>query len=278
EAREEVELFHAYCDAELWNEADSTLRALDNPKHRFLAPAFERDLLLRFFPNRDWRQPPLWPGFGRRRSLAICFEMLGQFRDAIDAYPHLDAPLRGDALIALGDLQPFLDTPHAAHPWQMLWHSYRAHALALLGRREEALALATSAIPIDIYEWVHIFEALLRLGRLDAIDLRSLLYQRPLEGENQWTTLARRRMAADWKRIQQPDTPKLDTEFRLLLEAYDQAGLPFERTLVRLSYGKLLERLGRGAEAQSILESAAELAMRYDMKPLQNGVAGMNRP
>jgi hypothetical protein len=46
EAREEVELFHAYCDAGLWNEADSTFAALDNPKHRFLAPAFERDLRL----------------------------------------------------------------------------------------------------------------------------------------------------------------------------------------------------------------------------------------
>ena len=36
DAREEVELFHAYADAGLWNEADSTFVALDNPKHRFL--------------------------------------------------------------------------------------------------------------------------------------------------------------------------------------------------------------------------------------------------
>src|SRR5206468_2279100 len=83
EAREEVELFHAYCDAGLWTEADSTFVALDNPKHRFLAPAFERDLLLRFFPDGDWRRRPLWPGFGRWRSLAICLEMLGQFEDAL---------------------------------------------------------------------------------------------------------------------------------------------------------------------------------------------------
>src|SRR5262249_43735969 len=93
EAREEVELFHAYCDAGLWNEADSTYVALDNPKHRFLAPAFERDLLLRFFPGGDWRRPPLWPGFGRYRSLAICFELLGAFEDALDAYRPADAPL-----------------------------------------------------------------------------------------------------------------------------------------------------------------------------------------
>ena len=50
----------------------------DEPQiHRFLAPALERDLLLRFFPEGDWRRPPLWPGFGRYRSLAICFELLG---------------------------------------------------------------------------------------------------------------------------------------------------------------------------------------------------------
>src|SRR5207302_1674245 len=90
DAREEVELFHAYADAGLWNEADSTFVALDNPKHRFLAPAFERDLLLRFFPHNDWRQLPLWPGFGRYRSLAICFELLGQFEDAIETYRPAD--------------------------------------------------------------------------------------------------------------------------------------------------------------------------------------------
>jgi len=269
EAREEVELFHAYCDAELWNEADSTLRALDNPKHRFLAPAFERDLLLRFFPGRNWRQPALWTGFGRRRSLAICFEMLGEYEDAIAIYPLADAPLRGDALIALGDLQPFVETTFVPHPWQMLWQSYRAHGLAILGRTEEALALAMSAIPIDIYEWVHIFEALLRLNKLDAIDLSSLLYQRPLEGDNLWTVLARRRLAADWKRVMGKDAAELDAEYRSLLEAYDQAGLPFERSLVRLGYGRWLQAAGRMSEARSIFESALELGERHGMRPTQ---------
>src|SRR5206468_3593370 len=37
QAREEIELFHAYADAGLWNEADSVYVALDNPKYRFLA-------------------------------------------------------------------------------------------------------------------------------------------------------------------------------------------------------------------------------------------------
>src|SRR5207248_3212454 len=154
--------------------------ALDNPKHRFLAPAFERDLLLRFFPGGDARQAPLWPGFGRHRSLAICFELLGQFEDALTTYRPADAALRGDALIALGRLQPFLDQPQAAHPWQTLWQAYRAHALSLLGHADEALRAAQSLVPTDVYECGRVFECLLRLGRLDALDLRSLLYRAPL--------------------------------------------------------------------------------------------------
>src|SRR6185369_9763373 len=113
EAREEGELFHAYCDGGLWNEADSIFVELDNPKHRFLAPAFERDLLLRFFPNGDCREPPLWPGFGRWRSLAICCEMLGQFEDALAIYRPADAPLAGDAILALGRLDAIIARPFA---------------------------------------------------------------------------------------------------------------------------------------------------------------------
>src|SRR5262249_31030522 len=189
-AHEEVGLFLAYCDAGLWSEADSPFVALDNPKHRFLAPAFERDLLLRFFPDGDWRRPPLWPGFGRWRSLAICHEMLGQFEQALEIYRLEDAPLRGDALIALGRLQPLLDQPQAPAPWQTLWQAYRAHALCLAGRTEEALSLARTTVAIDVYEWVHIFECLLRLDRLDALDMSSLLYRPPLAEEHYWSALA----------------------------------------------------------------------------------------
>ncbi len=162
EAREDVEMFHAYADAGLWDEADAALAALDNPKHRFLAPALERDLLQRFFPGGDWRQPPLWPSFARYRSLAISLEMLGQFDDALAAYRERDAALRGDALIALGRLGPLLDRPEAAHPWQNLWRAYRCHALCLAGRVDEAVKLAQSLVPVDVYEWVHVFECLLR--------------------------------------------------------------------------------------------------------------------
>jgi tetratricopeptide (TPR) repeat protein len=268
EAREEVELFHAYCDAGLWSEADSTLVALDNPKHRFLAPAFERDLLMRFFPDGDWRRPPIWSGFGRYRSLAICLELLGQFEDALLAYRVADAPLRGDSLIALGRLQPLLDVPRAAHPWQMLWQAYRAHALCLRGRMEEALQLARTAVPMDVYEWVHFFECLLRLGKLDLLDLSSLLYRQPLAAEHRWAALARRRMRADYLRVTDAHS-KLGAEYRDILAAYDRGGLPYERGMTRLGYGRWLLEHGRGEEAITMLRGTLDLARRHNMAVLE---------
>lgn len=268
EAREEVELFHAYVAAGLWNEADSTFVSLDNPKHRFLAPAFERDLLLRFFPAGDWRQTPLWPGFGRYRSLAICFELLGQFDDALRVYRGPDAPLRGDALIARGQLQPFLDQPQAAHPWQTLWQAYRAHALCLLGNDAEALRLALAVVPVDVYEWVHVFECLLRLGRLDAIDLSSLLYRPPQSHEHRWSALARRRMRADHLRVTAQGTD-LGGEYLAILDAYERGGLPFERVLTRLSYARWLLTAGKAEEAWAVGAVARDLCRRHGMAVLE---------
>src|SRR5262245_61464264 len=230
EAREEVELFHAYCDAGLWDEADGALVALENPKHRLLAPALERDLLLRFFPGGDWRRPPLWPGFGRWRSLAICFEMLGAFDDALEAYRPADAALRGDALLARGRLGPLLGQQDAPPPWQALWRAYRCHALALAGRPAEALALARSLVPVDVYEWAHVFECLLRCGALGALDLGSVLFRPPGAAGHAWAELARVRMRADYLRVTAPEAgEELGEEYRALLEAYDRAGLPWER-------------------------------------------------
>jgi hypothetical protein len=270
EANEEVELFHAYCDAGLWNEADSALVALDNPKHRLLAPAFERDLLLQFFPEGDWRRPPRWPGFGRWRSLAICHELLGQFEEAIQIYRTEDAPLRGDALIALGKLQPLLAQPQAPPPWQTLWQAYRAHALCLAGRCDEALALALATTPVDIYEWVHIFECLLRLGRLDALDLQSMLYRPPLTQESAWSALARRRMRADWLRANgRHDELDLDSEYRQLVDAYDQAGLPFERVLTRLGYSRLLMQQQQQAKARIVAVAADTICCQAGMTILR---------
>jgi tetratricopeptide (TPR) repeat protein len=269
EAREEVELFHAYADAGLWNEADSTFVALDNPKHRFLAPAFERDLLLRFFAGGDHRQPPLWPGFGRYRSLAICFELLGDYDTALETYRSADAPLRGDALIALGRLQPLIDQAQAAQPWQTLWQAYRAHALCLQGRTDEAARAAQACVPIDIYEWVHVFECLLRLGRLDSLDLRSVLYRSPLSHEHCWSALARRRMRADYVRVQEGAEAALGAEYRELLDAYDRGGLPYERALTRLSYARWLTSAGERDEAQAVAAAALDVGRRYRLTTVE---------
>jgi hypothetical protein len=269
EVREEVELFHAYCDAGLWNEADSTYVALDNPKHRFVSPAFERDLLLRFFPAGDWRRPPLWPGFGRYRSLAICFELLGQFEDALDAYRASDAPLRGDALIALGRLQPLLEQPSVSPPWQTLWQAYRAHALCLAGRTSEAVALARSLVPVDVYEWVHVFECLLRAGELTSIDLRSVLYRPPYSSEHRWSNLARQRMRADYLRLTASSPPELGEEYESLLEAYDRGGLPYERALARLGYARWLLARKQFAAAQTVNAVTLALSRRYTMPILE---------
>jgi hypothetical protein len=267
QAREEVELFHAYCDAGLWNEADGVYVALENPKHRFLAPAFEGDLLVRFFPEQDWRQPPLWAGFGRYRSLAICFELLGQFEDALEAYRESDTPLRGDALIALGRLQPLLDQAHVRGAWQSLWHAYRAHALCLAGQVPTAVATAAALVPVDVYEWVHVFECLLRAGRLDALDLGSLLYRPPLADEHLWTSLARRRMRADYVRLVRPaETIDLKEEYQELLEAYDRSGLPYERALTRLGYARFLLDRQDVSAAEAINQVTLELAQRHHMQ------------
>jgi hypothetical protein len=269
EAREEVELFHAYADAGLWNEADSIYVALDNPKHRFLAPAFERDLLLRFFPDGDWHQAPLWSGFGRYRSLAICFELLGEYEPALGTYRGPDAPLQGDALIALGRLQPFVDMLLAPQPWQTLWQAYRAHGLCLLGRTDEALRLAQSCVAIDVYEWVHVFECLLRLGRLDAVDLRSMLYRPPWSQEHRWSILARQRMRADYLRIRGEHPANLGHDYRALLDAYDRGGLPFERALTRLSYARWLQARGDADEAHAVATAALTVCRRHGLAVLE---------
>ena len=266
EAREDVELFHAYCDAGLWAEADAALAALDRPRYRFLAPAFERDLLLRFFPGGDRNRPPLWPGFRRGRDLAVCLELLGRFEEALDAYPPGDAPLRGDALLALGRLGPLLEETRAPHPWQMLWQSYRAHALALAGRGAEAVALARRLVPGDVYEWTHVFECLLRAGRLDAVDMNSFLYRPPREGESRWNELGRRRMRADFLRVAGgAGAEGLGDEYAALTEEYDRGGLPYERALTRLGHGRWLLAAGRAAEARAVAAAAGEVARRHHM-------------
>jgi hypothetical protein len=277
EAREDVEMFHAWCDAGLWDEADAAFAALDNLKHRFLAPGLERDLLLRFFPGGDWRRPPMWPGFCRFRSLAISMEMLGRFDDALSAYREEDAALRGDALIALGRLGPLLDRREAAHPWQSLWRAYRCHALCLAGRVGEAVTLARSLVPVDAYEWVHVFECLLRAGQLDALDIKSVLFRPPHTAETRWAELARRRLRADYLRVTAPPAAELETEYRDLIEAYDRAGLPFERCLTRLSEARRRLACDDPQGAREMAAAARDLARQYEMPVLAADALGMIR-
>jgi len=269
EARESVELFHAHCEAGLWNEADGVYVALENPKHRFLAPAFERDLLLRFFPQGDWRQPPLWPGFGRYRSLAICFELLGEFESALECYRGVEAPLQGDALLALGRLNPLLDLSSVPQPWQSLWGAYRAHALCLAGRVPDALAQAASLVPVDIYEWVHVFECCLRSAALARLDVHSMRYRPPLTTDHAWADLARPRLQPDYQRIHEPLLSTLEAEYRALVEAYDRAGLPFERTLTRLSLARFLLTQERFQEVHEINAMTLAVARRHRLRILE---------
>jgi hypothetical protein len=269
EAREDVELFHAYADAGLWEEAERALGALEQPRYRFLAPALERDLLLRFFPHGDWRQPPLWPRFRHHRGLAICLEMLGRFDEAVAVYRGDDAPLRGDALLALGRLEPFLADRPAPPPWQVLWRAYRAHALCLAGDTAEAVALARSLVPADVYEWTHVFECLLRAGQLDALDMRSFLYRPPHATQSRWNELARTRMRADYLRVTGEGREDLEGVYAMLIEEYDRAGLLYERALARLGAARLL--LGRDAaeEAGALNAVTLELGGRLGMRVLE---------
>lgn len=262
DAREEVELFHALCDAGLWNEADGAYLGFDNPKHRFLAPVFERDLLLRFFPQGDWRQRPLWEGFGRYRSLAICLEMMGEFAEALEVYRAVDWPLRGDALVALGQLTPILEQSRAPAPWEALWQAYRVHALALAGRAEEAARQAGLLFPADVYEWVHVFEGLKRIQRLDLLDMPAL------EGgaaDHAWASLAKRRMRVDYRHATQGPLADLGEEYRRLMEAYDRGGLPWERALVRLSLARWCAARGDKAAARQTAGAALQLGKRHGM-------------
>jgi hypothetical protein len=266
EAREEIELFHAYCDAGLWPEADAAYFALDRPRYRFLAPALDRDLLLRFFPDGDWHRAPQWSRFARWRDLAIDFELLSDFDDALPVYRTSDAALRGDALLALGRITTILESKNADHPWQMLWGAYRSHALCLAGRVDEAVALTSTLVPMDVYEWTHIFECLLRAGRLDAVDMASFLYRPVHAGGARWADLARQRMRADFLRFRSDDD--LNATYRILIEEYDRGGLPWERALTRLSYARWLLARGEVSNAQAINAMTLELATRHAMRVL----------
>jgi hypothetical protein len=196
--------------------------------------------------------------------------MLGAFDDALGAYRPVDFALGGDALLALGRLRPLLDVPHVAAPWQALWQAYRAHALCLAGRADEALALARSLVPVDVYEWIHVFECLLRLGELTALDLRSVLFRPAGAGGHRWADLARRRMRADYLRQTREDRgAELGPEYEELLAEYDRAGLPLERALTRASYTAWLLAHDQLDAASAINEVALALARQSSLRVLE---------
>jgi hypothetical protein len=119
---------------------------------------------------------------------------------------------------------------------------------------------------------VHVFECLLRLGRLDALDMRSVLYRAPLADENRWSQLARERMRLDYQRLLPgagDEGGDLGIAYRNLLDAYDRGGLPFERVLTRLGYARWLAANGNPAQAQAIIDAASEICRRFDMVRLE---------
>jgi hypothetical protein len=134
----------------------------------------------------------------------------------------------------------------------------------LAGRTDDALALVSTVVPIDAYEWTHVFECVLRLGRLDAIDMHSFLYRPPQAGGHRWAELARMRMRADYLRLAN-NSGDLEPRYEELLDAYDRAGMPLERCLTRLSWIRWLMRHGdrkRASEANAVV---LDLAERFGM-------------
>jgi hypothetical protein len=119
---------------------------------------------------------------------------------------------------------------------------------------------------VDVYECLHVFEGLLLAGRLDLIDINSFLSP-PAGAEHRWAELARRRMRADWRRIQEPGAD-LRSEYAELCEAYDQSGLPWERVLTRISYATWLLDSGDIEAARPLVRTAHELANATEMSGL----------
>jgi hypothetical protein len=66
-------------------------------------------------------------------------------------------------------------------------------------------------------------------------------------------------------RVSAPASPGLNAEYEDLLEAYDRAGLPFERALTRLSQARRLLSQGETAAAQRVAAEALDLARQYAM-------------
>jgi len=82
-------------------------------------------------------------------------------------------------------------------------------------------------------------------------------------------------MRADYLRVTAGPSAKLETEYRDLMEAYDRAGLPFERCLTRLGEARRQLACGEPEAARGTAAAAADLARRYAMPILEADAEAM---
>src|SRR5205814_1886340 len=97
----------------------------------------------------------------------------------------------------------------------------------------------------------------------------SVLYRPPLADEHRWSQLARERMRLDYLRVRGPDVD-LGKPYRDVLDAYDRGGLPFERVLTRLSYGRWLLAKKERDQACALADAALEICGRFAMSLLRD--------
>ena len=98
----------------------------------------------------------------------------------------------------------------------------------------------------------------------------------PSADESLWTTLARRRIRADYFRWTKKDADfDLGREYQQLVDAYDRAGLPVERVLVRLGQGRYLLSQDRHDETKSAANAALDIARRHRMPLLEADAAAL---
>jgi hypothetical protein len=135
---------------------------------------------------------------------------------------------------------------------------------------EEAVVRCGRLVPSDLYEWTHVFECLLRAGRLDVLDMASFLYRPPRAEESRWDVLGRQRLRADFLRLSAtPPIEELNQLYEGLLDAYDRGGLVYERCLTRLGYARWLLRRNEVQRAQAINAMTLAVAGRHHMKIME---------
>jgi hypothetical protein len=76
-------------------------------------------------------------------------------------------------------------------------------------------------------------------------------------------------MRLDYLRLRGDSDEDLGNAYRKLLDTYDRGGLPFERVLTRLSYGRWLLARGDEDQARALAVSGLELCRRFGMTLLE---------